>query len=99
MLSSSYGSTPPQHPTHNVRFSIETIEKILSTACPGRSVLKIESLPSGKSFNNRIYFIDVSQQDRHAAEGRDADVTENNPETKPCLESLGTIFRTRQSPK
>jgi hypothetical protein len=65
---SGHGSTPPHHPTHNVRFSSETIHTIISTACPGQSLLSIETLPSGKSFNNRIYFVDVGLKDRHASD-------------------------------
>jgi hypothetical protein len=49
-------------------------------------------LPSGKSFNNRIYFIDVSQQDRHAAEGRDADVTETTQKQSLVLKVSGQFF-------
>jgi hypothetical protein len=70
MSASGHGSTPPHHPTYNVRFSPETIKGILTIACPVQRVLNIETLPSGKSFNNRLYFVDVGLKDRDAPDER-----------------------------
>lgn len=58
MPSSSHGSTPSHHPTHTTFAFLR--KGILTTACPGQRVLNIETLPSGKSFSNRICFVDVS---------------------------------------
>lgn len=65
MLPSGHGSTPPHHPTYNVHLSAETIHKIVSAACPGQS-LSFEPLSSGKSFNNRIYFLEVENAEEGA---------------------------------
>jgi hypothetical protein len=66
MLPSGNGSTPPHHPTYNVHFSAATIREIVSAACPAQSLLSFEPLPSGKSFNNRIYFLEVENNDAEA---------------------------------
>ena len=53
-------STPPHHPTYKVRFSRQKIRKIIDRVFPGRYVDSIEQLPSGESFNNRIYLISIA---------------------------------------
>ena len=50
--------TPPYEPTFNVRFSEDTIHAIAKTIYPNIVLDKIGVLPSGQSFNNRIYFLD-----------------------------------------
>ena len=56
----------PHHPTYNVHLSAETIHKIVSAACPGQSLLSFEPLSSSKSFNNRIYFLEVENVEEGA---------------------------------
>ena len=50
--------TPPHHPTHGIRFAEEQIKTVIFDALQ-EDVNTIEQLPSGKSFNNRIYFISL----------------------------------------
>ena len=92
MLLSGHGSTPPHHPTHNVHFSPGTIQAIVSTACPGQNVLNIESLPSGKSFNNRIYFVDVTPPTHHALDKLDRDAGEGAQKQGLVLKVSGQFF-------
>jgi hypothetical protein len=53
-------NTPPHHPTHNVRFSPAEISGIVAYIGSELEILSIEQLESGKSFNNRLYFIRLS---------------------------------------
>jgi hypothetical protein len=53
-------NTPPHHPTHNVRFSPAEISGIVAYIGSELEILSIEQLESGKSFNNRLYFIKLS---------------------------------------
>ena len=53
-------TTPPHHPTYNVRFSKTTLSSIVSHSLPGTRLESAEQLESGKSFNNRIYFLKVT---------------------------------------
>ena len=50
--------TPSHHPTHGVRFSEPQIKAVIVDALQ-EDVNTIEQLPSGRSFNNRIYFISL----------------------------------------
>lgn len=52
-------TTPQTHPTYGVYFSRETITSIIGCLVPGCSILVIEPLEYGKSFNNRIYFLKI----------------------------------------
>ena len=52
--------TPPHHPTYGVRLTDKQITSLVENAHPDLEVTKIEQLPSGKSFNNRIYFISAT---------------------------------------
>ncbi|GAM91564.1 hypothetical protein ANO11243_096160 [Dothideomycetidae sp. 11243] len=56
-------STPPHHPTYNVRLDEADISDIIHLVDPSRTVLSVEQLESGRSFNNRIYFIRVTPSD------------------------------------
>ena len=56
----SMASTPPYHPTHNIKFTAAKIACIVSCVFPDRTARSIEQLESGKSFNNRIYFIKLA---------------------------------------
>lgn len=49
--------TPTHHPTSGVRVRREEIQQIASLAFPSSDLLSIVQLPSGKSYNNRIYFL------------------------------------------
>lgn len=51
--------TPPHHPTYNVKLSQARITQIIGVLYPGAKVVQCQQLPRGKSFNNRIYFLDV----------------------------------------
>ena len=51
--------TPPHHPTHGVRLSEGQIKSVILEALPEQEVSTIKRLPSGQSFNNRIYFISI----------------------------------------
>ena len=50
-------TTPPHHPTYGVYLSEVTIHSIVSLVCPERTLRNVQQLESGKSFNNRIYFL------------------------------------------
>lgn len=50
-------ATPSHHPTYNVRFTSTKIARIIACVFPNQKIESIEQLQSGKSFNNRIYFV------------------------------------------
>ncbi|CAI7564622.1 unnamed protein product [Penicillium pancosmium] len=52
-------TTPETHPTQGVYFSSETIITIIGFLAPGCTLLAIDPLEHGKSFNNRIYFLKI----------------------------------------
>lgn len=52
-------TTPETQPTQGVYFSRETITRIIHSLVPGCRVVAIDSLEHGKSFNNRIYFLNI----------------------------------------
>lgn len=56
---SATSETPPHHPTYNVRLAETTISAIVGRVYPDGRLLGCHQLDSGKSFNNRIYFLDV----------------------------------------
>ena len=56
---SSSPSTPPHQPTYNVRLSTDRIHKIIRMIFPQFAIVNVEQLESGKSYNNRIYFVDI----------------------------------------
>ncbi|KAJ9605682.1 hypothetical protein H2200_009531 [Cladophialophora chaetospira] len=51
--------TPAHQPTYGVQVTPEQIRQIIEVVFPGHQVTNIVQLESGKSFNNRIYFINV----------------------------------------
>ena len=51
--------TPPHRPTFNVRLNEERLRRIVRLVFPDHSVTSVQQLESGKSYNNRIYFIDI----------------------------------------
>ena len=54
-------STPPHHPNFGIHMSTESIRKLVHLALPEVELKDIESLPSFKSYNNRIYFLKCSR--------------------------------------
>jgi hypothetical protein len=56
--------TPPHHPTYGVRLSDDEIKALIVNALQVNDVETIKQLPSGESFNNRIYFITPSSKSR-----------------------------------
>ena len=54
--------TPPHHPTYGVRLSDDEIKALIVDALQDDDVETIKQLPSGESFNNRIYFITLSSK-------------------------------------
>ncbi|KAF5637868.1 kinase [Fusarium sp. NRRL 52700] len=57
MSSGSRPSTPPHHPNFGVRMSSESIDRLVHHALPDTTRIVVEALPSLKSFNNRIYYL------------------------------------------
>lgn len=55
--------TPRTNPNYDIYFSDEKIKTVVQRCLPhvGKDKMNIEHLPSGKSFNNRIYFINLSE--------------------------------------
>lgn len=56
---SSETSTPPHNPTYGVKLSTEQLEAIVAVALPPQKLVQSSELARGKSFNNRIYFLEV----------------------------------------
>lgn len=52
--------TPPHHPIHGVHVAQSTIDQIIR-AFPNSQLTKTKLLERGKSYNNRIYFLNVSR--------------------------------------
>ena len=53
-------STPPQSPIYNVRATNTQIKLILKHALPSATLLSSKQLPSGSSYNNRLYDLTIS---------------------------------------
>ena len=53
-------ATPPNQPTYGVHFTSAKINEIIAHVFPDRMVESIEPLPSHQSFNNRIYFLELT---------------------------------------
>ncbi|KAH7183697.1 kinase-like domain-containing protein [Fusarium flagelliforme] len=66
-------STPPHHPNYGIQMSTDNIRKLVHMALPEVKLADIESLPSFKSYNNRIYFLKCS---RHTADASDLESEE-----------------------
>lgn len=54
-------ATPTHHPIFGVHMPESTIQKIIGVF-PGAKLKAIRELEKGKSYNNRIYFLTISQQ-------------------------------------
>ncbi|KAK4444212.1 kinase-like domain-containing protein [Podospora aff. communis PSN243] len=68
--------TPPHHPIFGVKLPISHIEAIFAAIYPHRTLLSVSQLPSGRSFNNRIYFLSIarSNETSGASPGAPGDV-------------------------
>ncbi|CVK85861.1 uncharacterized protein FMAN_06640 [Fusarium mangiferae] len=58
MSSESRPTTPPHHPNFGVSMSSESINRLVRHVLPDTSRIEVEALPSLKSFNNRIYYLE-----------------------------------------
>jgi len=83
--------TPPHHPTHSDHFSHSKITSIISSTLPHCDLLSIEQLPSGKSFNSRIYFLAIETETRDTS-GEDNGEDAFNRQTKLVLKVSGQFF-------
>ncbi|OAG37346.1 hypothetical protein AYO21_08423 [Fonsecaea monophora] len=73
-------ATPRSNPNYDVYFSDEKIKTVVERCLPvvKREQMIIEHLPSGKSFNNRIYFVNLTEPVRTSRpewKGNEVDVT------------------------
>ncbi|KAH6684855.1 kinase-like domain-containing protein [Plectosphaerella plurivora] len=55
MSSTTRPQTPPHQPLHGVRMSARGIDQLLRAMYPECVTISVAQLPSGRSFNNRIY--------------------------------------------
>lgn len=82
----SRASTPPHHPTHGVGMTFKEIQNIMSTIRLEMLLESVEPLPTGRSFNNRIYYLTCSHL-------RDTNSTDPRPEkSKLVLKLNGRFF-------
>ena len=56
-------ATPAHHPTAGVRILGPEIEHIAALAFPESELVSTRQLPSGQSYNNRIYFLKLRRRD------------------------------------
>ncbi|PHH84876.1 hypothetical protein CDD83_1241 [Cordyceps sp. RAO-2017] len=77
-------TTPPHHPTAGVRLRSDQIRDIVRAAVPGAELISVTPLPSGRSFNNRIYFLAL----RHRPSGLDPRPLEEEEEEQPLHEAV-----------
>ncbi|KAJ9655756.1 hypothetical protein H2198_005462 [Neophaeococcomyces mojaviensis] len=82
METSSY--TPPNHPIHNVKLSVDQIATLVRRVFPNSELVSYEQLSSGQSFNNRIYFLTLKHY------GQDSLPTET------VLKVIGRFFDVRK---
>jgi hypothetical protein len=59
MTSLARPHTPPHHPIYGVSLSTNYIERLIAVVFSHYKLSSISTLPSGRSFNNRIYFVTV----------------------------------------
>ena len=55
-------STPPHHPIYGVHMSHEAIRNAIAVLFPDATLTSITSLASGRSYNNRLYFLKLGPQ-------------------------------------
>ncbi|KND88251.1 hypothetical protein TOPH_07054 [Tolypocladium ophioglossoides CBS 100239] len=79
--------TPPHHPTAGVRVLRDEIDNIASCGFPDSELVSVAQLPSGKSYNNRIYFLTF----RHPSDKASSDAVAQ-PEQEVVLKVNGRFF-------
>ncbi|KAM4066663.1 hypothetical protein HRG_000728 [Hirsutella rhossiliensis] len=79
--------TPPHHPTAGVRVLREEIENIASCGFPHSELVSVTQLPSGRSYNNRLYFLTL----RHPAH-ETSPSSAAPPEQEVVLKVSGRFF-------
>jgi Ser/Thr protein kinase RdoA (MazF antagonist) len=57
--------TPPHHPNYQIHLPASYIEKLVELSLPGAHLVSVTQLASGRSYNNRIYYVDVSGSSAH----------------------------------
>ncbi|KIV91500.1 hypothetical protein PV10_06032 [Exophiala mesophila] len=79
--------TPRSHPNYNVHFSNAKIKAIVSKSLDDvdDDEISIEPLPSGRSFNNRIYYININTRLRV---GEESVTSDTETETEEELEKI-----------
>jgi hypothetical protein len=77
--------TPRANPNYDIYFSDEKIKSVVERCLPNvkKEQMNIEHLPSGKSFNNRIYFINLNEpvlntRPEWKLEDKDVEVVKSN---------------------
>ncbi|KAJ4037936.1 hypothetical protein NW761_006406 [Fusarium oxysporum] len=68
MSSDPRPSTPPHHPNFGVRMSSESINRLVRHVLPDITHIELEALPSLKSFNNRIYYLQCHRESQNGNE-------------------------------
>ncbi|KAK7574797.1 hypothetical protein V3481_016769 [Fusarium oxysporum f. sp. vasinfectum] len=68
MSSDPRPSTPPHHPNFGVRMSSESINRLVRHILPDTTHIELEALPSLKSFNNRIYYLQCHRESQNGNE-------------------------------
>ena len=56
-------TTPPNFPTFGVDLAPSSIKNVLAITSPGKALLSSDRLDSSRSFNNRIYFLHLEQEE------------------------------------
>ncbi|KJZ71995.1 hypothetical protein HIM_08623 [Hirsutella minnesotensis 3608] len=79
--------TPPHYPTAGVRVLRQEIENIASCGFPHSQLVALTQLPSGQSYNNRLYFLTL----RHPADGTSLG-SAAPPEQEVVLKVNGRFF-------
>ncbi|KAI1035223.1 hypothetical protein LB504_006072 [Fusarium proliferatum] len=62
MSSEPRPTTPPHHPNFGVSMSSESINRLVRHVLPDTTRIEVEALPSLKSFNNRIYYLECHRE-------------------------------------
>ena len=83
--------TPPHVPRYHVRLDDDRIRTIATAVFPDHDVLNIEQLESGKSYNNRVYFIEVQPRTSNTGVSQT-----DNPVRRLVLKIAGHYFDRRK---
>lgn len=67
-------STPPHHPTYHVNLTTSAIRQIVNQALPHAWLVSATPLPSGFSYNNRIYIVIISKNDHDGQSQREEEL-------------------------